>query len=139
MVPDEFVVDLTVEFAADEVDAEKVLSDLEVPGTVLARDASRDRLAVTTVVPAPDESSGVAAVCEAILAQLRGTAPFVVGRWVASSSVGSLLGLVDPGLPDESYATIELIDLVERHLWTQPPREYGSFVALERRRLAPSA
>lgn len=138
-VPEEFVVDLMLEFAEGEVDADAVLSDLLVPGCEVASMAGPDCLAVTTVVAATTELCAVEAVHDSLVSQLGRARQLITATAVVSVGVGSLYALVDPGLPLDEYEHLDIADLVERHVWNRPAWAYHEYVEAERRRMATTA
>lgn len=136
---EDFVVDLVIRCDASPGLVERAMRTLVVPGRAFARAAQGVDVAVTTVLAAVGEAAAVTCAHDALMPQLEEAGARPRSAAVVASSLGTLYALVDPTLPDEEYERLDLVDLVERHLWNRPAWDYDAYLTAERHRLAATA
>lgn len=124
----DFVVDLIIEFADEDVDPASIASRIDLPGDAFARGSADHSVALTTIVAAEGQAAAATRVHDAVLAQLGDVAHLISRRTVSAASLGDLYGWIEPTFPDDDSPAPDLLELIEHHVWNRGAWDYEEFL-----------
>lgn len=114
---DDYVVDMVVEVDSRGIDVEDLARRICLPGVEVLRTSARGTIWLTSVVTADGEPHAIRQVRDRILGQLRHGPSGSVVAVVTAVALGDLYGRLDEVLGDQELGSIDVRDLIERHMW----------------------
>lgn len=114
---DDFVVDMVLDVDSRGIDIEDLARRICLPGMEVLRTSARGTIWLTALVSADGEAEAIRRVRDSVIRELPDAPVGSVAAVVASVPLGDLYGRLEEVLGDEELGSIDVRELIERHMW----------------------